>query len=45
MNWPNLALMKGQQAPAPSRVQAEPSSPVHIGVDDAPADDAGDDLQ
>ena len=30
MNWANLAVMKGQQAPAPSRVQALPSAPVNV---------------
>src|SRR6185503_4844055 len=32
MNWANLAVMKGQQAPAPSRVQAEPSAPTKVAV-------------
>src|SRR2546430_14463904 len=32
MNWANLAVMNGQQAPAPSRVQALPSSPVKVAV-------------
>ena len=30
MNWANLAVMNGQHAPAPSRVQALPSAPVKV---------------
>src|ERR671922_1602278 len=29
MNWPSLAEMKGQHAPAPGALHARPSSPVH----------------
>src|SRR5262245_20593671 len=32
MNWANLLVMNGQQAPAPSRVQAEPSAPTNVAV-------------
>ena len=36
--------MNGQQAPAPSRVQALPSAPVKVADQDGPVDDAGHDL-
>ena len=32
MNCENLAVMNGQQAPAPSHVQALPSSPSQVAL-------------